>query len=59
MFYLIIAKHKSILKNKMNDNKSPQNRDNESMSGSQRSIKKVTFDKKQKVVYSSFRKPKP
>ncbi|CAK87230.1 unnamed protein product (macronuclear) [Paramecium tetraurelia] len=55
-------KHKSILKNKMmaGSNSSSSNnaqKDNES-AGSQRSIKKVTFDKKQKVIYSSFRKPK-
>ncbi|CAD8178511.1 unnamed protein product [Paramecium octaurelia] len=55
-------KHKSILKNKVmaGSNSSSSNnaqKDNES-AGSQRSIKKVTFDKKQKVIYSSFRKPK-
>ncbi|CAD8185415.1 unnamed protein product [Paramecium pentaurelia] len=56
------VKHKSILKNKVmaGSNSSSSNnaqKDNESV-GSQRSIKKVTFDKKQKVIYSSFRKPK-
>ncbi|CAD8107012.1 unnamed protein product [Paramecium sonneborni] len=56
------VKHKSILKNKVmagSNSSSPKNaqKDIESI-GSQRSIKKVTFDKKQKVIYSSFRKPK-
>ncbi|CAD8197576.1 unnamed protein product [Paramecium octaurelia] len=56
------VKHKSILKNKAmvgsNSFSSKEvQKDNESI-GSQRSIKKVTFDKKQKVIYSSFRKPK-
>ncbi|CAD8100514.1 unnamed protein product [Paramecium sonneborni] len=56
------VKHKSILKNKVmigSNSSSPKNvqKDNESI-GSQRSIKKVTFDKKQKAIYSSFRKLK-
>ncbi|CAK88119.1 unnamed protein product (macronuclear) [Paramecium tetraurelia] len=57
-----ISKHKSILKNKMNNGSNPQSPKNQMKDsqnfGSQRSIKKVTFDKKQKVVYSSFRKIK-
>ncbi|CAD8056645.1 unnamed protein product [Paramecium sonneborni] len=57
-----ISKHKSILKNKVNNGSNPQSPKNQLKdsltSGSQRSIKKVTFDKKQKVAYSSFRKIK-
>ncbi|CAD8115578.1 unnamed protein product [Paramecium primaurelia] len=56
------VKHKSILKNKAmagsnSFSSKDVQKDIESI-GSQRSIKKVTFDKKQKVIYSSFRKPK-
>ncbi|CAD8059569.1 unnamed protein product [Paramecium sonneborni] len=57
-----ITKHKSILKNKINNGSNPQSPKNQLKDsqtfGSQRSIKKVTFDKKQKVAYSSFRKIK-
>ncbi|CAD8044606.1 unnamed protein product [Paramecium primaurelia] len=57
-----IAKHKPILKHKNQNTSNPQSPKNQlkdsQTSGSQRSIKKVTFDKKSKVVYSSFRKIK-
>ncbi|CAD8048095.1 unnamed protein product [Paramecium primaurelia] len=57
-----MSKHKSILKNKIYNGSNPQSPKNQLKDsqtfGSQRSIKKVTFDKKQKVVYSSFRKIK-
>ncbi|CAD8132883.1 unnamed protein product [Paramecium octaurelia] len=53
------TKHKSILKQKNKNTSNPQSPKNQlkdsQTSGSQRSIKKVTFDKKSKVVYSSFR----
>ncbi|CAD8144603.1 unnamed protein product [Paramecium pentaurelia] len=54
-----ICKGKSILKNKIYDGSNPQSPKTqlkESLTfGSQRSLKKVTFNKKQKVIYSSFR----
>ncbi|CAD8043192.1 unnamed protein product [Paramecium primaurelia] len=58
-----IVKYKSILKHKSTNTintsypQSPQNQLKESQtSNTQKSIKKVTFDKKSKVVYSSFRR---
>ncbi|CAD8061462.1 unnamed protein product [Paramecium sonneborni] len=57
---LDITKHKSILKRRSQNNSNPQSPKNQLKdsltTGSQKSIKKVTFDKKSKVVYSSFRK---
>ncbi|CAK58400.1 unnamed protein product (macronuclear) [Paramecium tetraurelia] len=54
-----ISKRKSILKNKIHDGSNPQSPNTQLLesqtTGSQRSLKKVTFNKKQKVVYSSFR----
>ncbi|CAD8202122.1 unnamed protein product [Paramecium pentaurelia] len=49
---LLEVKYKPILKHPP----SPRNCQNDGES--QKSVKKVTFDKKQKVIYSSFRKPK-
>ncbi|CAD8139043.1 unnamed protein product [Paramecium octaurelia] len=60
-----IVKYKSILKHKSTNTlntsypQSPQHHFKESQSSSsQNSIKKVTFDKKQRVAYSSFRRIK-
>ncbi|CAD8053505.1 unnamed protein product [Paramecium sonneborni] len=57
-----ITIHKSILKRKSQNTSNPQSPKNQlkdsQTSGSQQSFKKVTFDKKSKVIYSSFRKIK-
>ncbi|CAD8144708.1 unnamed protein product [Paramecium octaurelia] len=54
-----ISKRKSILKNKIPDGSNPQSPNTQILEtqtiASQRSLKKVTFNKKRKVVYSSFR----